>query len=208
MKNVYFVRHGETAANIENQYSPDDTPLNKRGLIQARTLADRFSRIDVDLIISSGLTRARQTAGAIGKKTGQKVVLSELFREKRFPSKFLGKTPEDPEVAKIRADIAEHYGDKDWHHSDEENYFDMQDRAVKALAFISERSENDVVVVTHGTYLRMLVLRMMFGNLVPNSYFGSFFNFVLTRNTGITRCMLDDEGKWKMITWNDHAHLG
>ena len=56
---VYLVRHGETDANrqgiIQGQM---DTPLNNRGMHQAKIVGEALRSIPFDIAYSSDLTRA------------------------------------------------------------------------------------------------------------------------------------------------------
>lgn len=60
MKKTYFVRHGQTDQGL-------DEPLNSTGKQQANKLADELKEQELDLLISSPLQRAVQTAEIINK---------------------------------------------------------------------------------------------------------------------------------------------
>lgn len=66
---IYFVRHGETDANvrIENgqALATVDSPLNATGIIQAKQVAVELKDIPFDAIMSSPLQRAVETAKSI-----------------------------------------------------------------------------------------------------------------------------------------------
>ena len=61
---LYFVRHGQTEFNATNLYMGS---LNELGIVQVETLAQRIFKLDLHLIVSSDLLRARQTADIINK---------------------------------------------------------------------------------------------------------------------------------------------
>ena len=62
MKTVHFIRHGETEQNAQKVWQGHtDTPLNKKGLEQAKLLSERISS-RVGKVYSSDLKRASQTA--------------------------------------------------------------------------------------------------------------------------------------------------
>ena len=63
MLRLLLVRHGQTAWNAQRRYQGHtDLPLNDTGLAQARQLAARLQTQKIDLLISSDLQRAVQTA--------------------------------------------------------------------------------------------------------------------------------------------------
>lgn len=61
---LYLVRHGETQSNHESRYTGHtDVPLNPRGVLQARRLAERLKSMGpFDSIYASDLSRSLQTA--------------------------------------------------------------------------------------------------------------------------------------------------
>ena len=66
---VYLIRHGETDWNLNGRWQGHtDVPLNDIGLQQAKRLAQRLykERVHFDVLYSSDLTRAYQTAWEIG----------------------------------------------------------------------------------------------------------------------------------------------
>lgn len=63
---LYVVRHGETNYNVQDRYTGSaDVPLNETGIKQARELAENLKDITFDIIITSPLLRAKQTAEII-----------------------------------------------------------------------------------------------------------------------------------------------
>ena len=60
---VYFLRHGETDANINGIIQgQSDVPLNENGIIQAEIAGKRMLKMHFDAIYSSDLSRAAKTA--------------------------------------------------------------------------------------------------------------------------------------------------
>jgi broad specificity phosphatase PhoE len=70
-KKLFLIRHGETDYNLNHlmQGRGIDAPLNETGELQALAVAEYLERYDIDHVISSSMLRARQTAGAISKKS-------------------------------------------------------------------------------------------------------------------------------------------
>lgn len=61
--NLYVVRHGETVWNLEHKVQGiTDIPLTKNGKEEARELQELISTLNIDVVISSPLIRARETA--------------------------------------------------------------------------------------------------------------------------------------------------
>lgn len=66
-KHIFLFRHGQTDWNIEGRIQGHiDVPLNETGRVQAETLAATMKAHNLDIIISSDLSRAHETAMIIG----------------------------------------------------------------------------------------------------------------------------------------------
>jgi broad specificity phosphatase PhoE len=73
-----FVRHGQSTSNVTGQWQGHgDAPLSELGRAQAAAVAARLRAVEFDHVISSDLSRARDTALALGRP----VDVDPLFRE-------------------------------------------------------------------------------------------------------------------------------
>ncbi|MFI6534267.1 histidine phosphatase family protein [Nonomuraea sp. NPDC050547] len=84
---LLLLRHGETPLSVERRFSGlGDAELTANGLAQAAAAAERLSRepYRLDVIVSSPLKRARQTAEAVAARAGLGVELDEDLRETDF----------------------------------------------------------------------------------------------------------------------------
>ena len=64
--NLYVVRHGETIWNVERKVQGvTDIPLTDKGMSEAKELQDLISTLNIDVVISSPLERARETANIL-----------------------------------------------------------------------------------------------------------------------------------------------
>ncbi len=81
----FIVRHGETDYNKQNRFQGAiDIPLNETGIAQARESAKKLRNKKIDLIITSPLIRARQTAEIIAKECGAEIIVENDIRERSF----------------------------------------------------------------------------------------------------------------------------
>lgn len=61
--NLYVVRHGETIWNVEHKVQGiTDIPLTNKGIKEAEELIDLIKSLNIDVVISSPLIRAKETA--------------------------------------------------------------------------------------------------------------------------------------------------
>jgi probable phosphoglycerate mutase len=82
-----LLRHGETPHTIEKRFSGIrfDPPLSERGRQQAKAAATHLAANGgIDVIVSSPLLRARQTAQAVADAVGLEVIVDDGFRECDF----------------------------------------------------------------------------------------------------------------------------
>jgi len=75
-----------------------------------------------------------------------------------------------------------------------------------ALEFLTNRKETNIVVVTHGEILRLMLALMVFGSDVALEIYERMNQGFATSNAGMTKVKYDRRG-WYILTWNEHAHL-
>lgn len=80
---IYFVRHGESEANLLGEFSNRGIKhgLTPKGRRQATALAESLERFSVDLIYSSPLLRASQTAEIVAARLGLAYSVTDALRE-------------------------------------------------------------------------------------------------------------------------------
>lgn len=210
---IYFVRHGQSQLNLEEREQGAEGALSERGREQAAFVAKRFSDIPVDLIVSSPYERAQETANIINAHLNKEVVLSELLRERKPPSEFVGTPTDDPEYRKVNALMREkRTADPAWRYSDEDTFVDLKARAVEMFSYFESLEKEHVLAVTHGGFLRMIAAVMILGKDLTYSEYRKFFHVLRTKNTGISVIernleAAEGEPQWYLVAWNDHSHL-
>lgn len=185
-----------------------DSELSETGKEQAEFLAKRVSNLPIEIIISSPMKRARQTSEIINAHLQKEVIFSDLLREWSEPEEMIGKHRDHPDMLKVWALRKENQMNPSWRYSTEESLADLRNRAQELIDFLSGRKEQNILCVSHSGFLKLIILTMALGEkLTPELWF-ALYDFFRIKNTGITLCELDEEGKWRLHTWNDHAHLG
>ena len=82
---IYLIRHGETAWNRENRIQGrEDVPLSPEGRAQVEQCARAFEGISLKAVASSPLSRAVDTAKAIGSAAGVQVIIKQGLIERDF----------------------------------------------------------------------------------------------------------------------------
>ena len=85
MTRFIVVRHGETQWNVESRIQGHmDSPLTATGRQQAEAIAARLARESFDVLVSSDLGRAMDTARAIARLCNREVLPDARLRERSF----------------------------------------------------------------------------------------------------------------------------
>jgi broad specificity phosphatase PhoE len=209
MKKIYFVRHGESEGNVASAIQSGEVPLTANGKKQAEFIADRFTELPIEVIVSSTMLRAQETANIISAKINAEVISSELLIERQHPSLQVGKKKTDSQVVESEKLIFENFGKEDYKFSDEENFADLKDRASKILDFLAQRPEKDILVVSHGFIMRIILAVIVIGKDLTAQQCKQFISAFHMENTGVTIFDYDvtKDNPWRVWVWNDHAHL-
>ena len=86
-RSFYFIRHGQTDWNLEGRMQGrTDIPLNETEREQARAAILYSKNLNIDLIVSSPLKRAFETAEIIGQALNLKVETHQDLQERHFGS--------------------------------------------------------------------------------------------------------------------------
>lgn len=189
---VCLVRHGETEWNFTRRYQGwEDIPLNETGQGQARVVAMAIAGEEWDAIVASPLSRAFQTATAIAEASpflDPSAITTDLDLRERGYGAAEGLTAEE-RMAR--------WPGNDWPNL--EDYDVMADRAMTALARVTERhAGRRVLVVCHGGLMNAVLAR------ISNGEVGTGKTVILnTARTFLTHT----SGAWSIDVVTDASHL-
>jgi broad specificity phosphatase PhoE/ribonuclease HI len=198
---LVLVRHGVTTFTIENRFSGSgDPPLIEAGRTQARTTGKRLAaRGGIDRVVSSTLSRARETAQLIAKALGLEVELDDDLREVDFGA-WEGLTY--PVVAdRWPRELALWQADPAISPPDGESYEALRHRVTAAQQRIVNRHRGDITcVVTHSRPIAMLTATALEAPLA------SLYRLQVD-NAGISEIDYYEEAPAVLRTFNDISHL-
>lgn len=194
------IRHGETEWNSVGRFQGHlNSELNAEGRSQAQALGERLAAEHFDLLLSSDLGRALQTASAIAMRTGHEILVDARLRERRMGI-FQGLTPAEVQV-RYPEDYARFKShDPDYVIPGGESVRQLFERCIACFTELAERHAGmTLATVTHGGVLAMLYRHARAMPLeAPRDF--------LLHNTGVNR-FRHRQGAWELQSWGDIAHL-
>jgi broad specificity phosphatase PhoE len=150
---LLLVRHGETDWNRDRRFQGHaDEPLNDAGREQARALADELVGERIDVVYTSDLVRARETAEIVAARLGADVVVRSELREIDVGD-WEGLTWPEIEERHPEGARAWHEHGHGW--TSGETYAQLGERIIAALRRIAaDHPAQRVLVVGHGGTVR------------------------------------------------------
>jgi len=201
---VYFItllRHGESEGNSSGVLQgQSDYPLTPIGLEQAQRLADCWNSQEAkfDLIISSPLLRASQTAAIIANALKVPMELDSAWRERSFGS-LQGTNLNE---------LDQRFPPVDFYHpynpigGNGESQMDLYARASLALQNLLRRPVGSYLVVSHGGILNKALYVIM--GITPQGHYNSpIFHF---GNTGYAQFRYNSSTRqWAVLSLNSQV---
>lgn len=196
-----FLRHGESLGNAQSRWQgQSDYPLTEKGRAQVRALSERWKteNVQFDLIISSPLGRAKETAEIIAEALKVKVEFDPIWLERAI-GEMEGLTAEEVRQ-KPRPPYVTPYdpvggdGEGDWA---------LFLRAGQALHSLLRRPPGSYLIVSHGGLLNQLMHAIV--GIAPHvDPSGVRFRF---ENTAFARVFYHpQQHRWVIDAVNDHTH--
>lgn len=168
-KRIILWRHGVTDYNLAHRIQGHiAVPLNDEGRAQAQEAAQLIMGYEPELIVSSTLERAYDTAETLAPITGANLVTDERLVERSF-GKFEGFS-----VADLKLRFNEEY--KQWRETGEaesagvESRQSVGQRVSVAVTEWADKIEGTLVIVSHGSALTQGIVCLL--GLDPHSWQG------------------------------------
>jgi probable phosphoglycerate mutase len=200
MKEIYIIRHGQTAYNALKiiQGSGIDSELNDVGRAQGQAFYEKYKDIPFEIALVSKLQRTYQTVQPFIDNGLPFEKFAEINEMNWGVHEGKKGTPE------LRVDYKEmvnqwQSGNYDHSLEDAESANDLGNRLKKFVAHLKQRSEKKILICSHGRAMRCLM-----AVLQEQEY--SEMEVYNHHNTGLYRMTFDGE-KFTFLTNNDVSHL-
>lgn len=180
MTTLYILRHGQSEWNVLNKVQgQENTQLTEEGVRQAHKAAERLIGENIDMIYSSDLSRAHDTAKIVADKLNLEVETLCGIREINFG------IWQGLDLETIKKDHGDHYNL--WRTEPHrlslekgETLSIVQERVLKDTnRLVSENPGKKILLVSHGTAIKTLILGLLDIDI-------SKYNKITIGNTGIS----------------------
>jgi probable phosphoglycerate mutase len=199
---IHLVRHGETILTPTRKFSGTgalDPELTEDGLAQAERVAAEVAKLKPEVLISSPLKRARQTADAISRTTGLEVIEDTDWYELSFG------TWDGKSIEEVKAETPDDY--QAWLNSSSyrpgggESYDEARLRVDAALEkLLAKYPGKKVVVVTHNGVIKSAA------NLVIGGPNDGVFHMDATPCSISTISIWPSDGLRALRSFNERGH--
>jgi probable phosphoglycerate mutase len=199
---IHLVRHGETILTPTRKFSGTgalDPELTEDGLAQAERVAAEVAKLKPEVLISSPLKRARQTADAIARTTGLDVIEDTDWYELSFG------TWDGKSIEEVKAETPDDY--QAWLNSSSyrpgggESYDEARLRVDAALEkLLAKYPGKKVVVVTHNGVIKSAA------NLVIGGPNDGVFHMDATPCSISTISIWPSDGLRALRSFNERGH--
>jgi 2,3-bisphosphoglycerate-dependent phosphoglycerate mutase len=199
---ITLLRHGESQGNFEGRHQGQaDFPLTERGKEQAKALLKRWKseQKEFELVISSPLTRARETAEILAHGLNLPMELDPVWME-RNNGLMAGLSPDE---------VRERLPQSPFHHPYQpvgqtgESQWQLYLRAGAAVQSLFEHPPGKYLVVSHGGLLNMFFYAILGITPQPN-FHGPRFRF--NNSAFATVSYNPTVHHWYILGVNDHLH--
>jgi probable phosphoglycerate mutase len=208
MTRLFLIRHGESVAQVEGFVSGHDTcrGLSELGRRQVTALRERLQRtgeIDADVLLTSVLPRAIETAEIVSPAIGGLTAVQDCDLCEIHPGDGEGLTWDEWRARYFRAD----YDPSTPSAPNGESWVGFNERVAGALKrYVEQHEGSTMVAAVHGGVVEASV--SAFTDLPPTH--GTLAPVI---NASITEWVHHEpefgrrDARWQLVRWNDAAHL-
>lgn len=164
---VLMLRHAQSVSNAQKEAASlsdeKGDMLTDRGHEQARSAAAALADREITRLISSPMRRAQQTAAPIAEALGLEIETDSEIYELREEEGYGELAPEEQKLRRWSEWMAEHADDPAYAPPGADSFAGMRERT-RAFRARMESEEGSPLVITHGIFLRFLLIDILLGD--------------------------------------------
>lgn len=199
---IYLTRHGETEWNKELRMQGwKNSNLTEKGIEDAKSLGKHLKNIDFDLIYSSPLKRALDTAKYIRGIKDTKIVINENFKEMNFglwegmnEEELTKQYPKEYEIFLQKPQLFKPFGG--------ETFIEFVQRVEKGLYDVIDSNSNtdNILIVAHAVVIKAIM------KIVKGYKIEKLWSLPFIRGTSITVLEVENRNI-KILLEGDTSHI-
>lgn len=178
-KTIYIFRHGQTDYNVSRRVMGQlDIPLNETGIAQAAELSTRLANTHLEVIYTSPLLRAKQTAQAVADKSNIQIITDDRLKERNngVLQGHIVHGTDNPDEYQTDYNQLELFlpvaqlNDNNWKPDGGESRTECWSRAQKAITEIVKNTPYDTIAIsTHSVVMRGILNMVGMGDAKINN---------------------------------------
>lgn len=143
---IVLVRHGQSEGNTTGILSRnhETLPLTSKGVQQAEAVSKELNKLKVEIIVSSPLLRARQTAEIIAERIGLGFTMDTRLQERDF--------------GQLEGTLADSYR---WRFEKGKGIETLDQIFFRVKSFMDDVYDGVLVGVTHGDTMKAPILKLL-----------------------------------------------
>lgn len=201
---LYLVRHGQSAGNAEGRFGGHSpTPLSDLGRRQAEITAQALAKERINVIYSSDLHRAVETARPLAEAMNLPIIETADFRERKV-GVLEGKTFDESKAQHPK----DYYAlvNRNIQHviTEGESYRQLLKRATRALHEVLRTHQGENIVIYSHTGAICFLTLYLIGAIHPKT---RTTPWLVTSNCGINRFEIRSRRNIRVLAINDTRHL-
>ncbi|PHY09647.1 MAG: fructose-2,6-bisphosphatase [Nitrosarchaeum sp.] len=171
MGSIIFLRHGQAKNNVERILTGRTTgiPLTEKGIEQAQQTAKFLEQMNISVIYSSPIQRAKHTAEIVGKHNSIDVTIDDRLIELDM-GKFTGLPYDDLFTSHGNVFMKFYNGELEIAHNGVETFSEVKKRVLGMVDHvIQNHHDENVVLVTHMDPIKAMLSTVV--DLSPTNLF-------------------------------------
>ncbi len=211
---VYFIRHGQTEGNRLHRHQFPETPLNELGHRQAAVVSDLVPAFGPTHLVTSTLTRARQTTAAIARTTKLEPVEHGALIEIQRPPHIQGLHYAHPKSIWYLVRWLLTGWSNFVTNGRGESYGSLISRIEESKRYLETfPPDAKILVVSHSVFINFFVAHIC--NDRPISFFSAFLRFakiINLDNSSVTHVRFRPDAApgtcaWEVVSFDNDAHV-